>query len=51
MSDEAKVAAMAAAQSEIASTSASLQTATGALAQALQAQGGSTSGSMVDTTA
>jgi hypothetical protein len=42
---------VAAAQSQIATTSGSLQTATAALLQALQQEGSSTSGSMVSTSA
>jgi hypothetical protein len=42
---------VAAAQSQIATTSASLQTATASLLQALQEEGGSTSGSLVSTSA
>jgi len=51
MDDESKAAAMGAIQSQVASTSASLQTAMGALTQALLAESGSASGSMVNTTA
>ncbi|MGE8366304.1 hypothetical protein [Cupriavidus sp.] len=51
MNDEAKTAVLAAAQSQVSSTSASLLLATSALAQALEADGGSASGSLVKTTA
>ena len=50
-SADAKAADVAAAQAQIATTSASLQTATASLLQALQEEGGSTSGSLVSTSA
>jgi chromosome segregation ATPase len=50
-SAEAKAADVASVQSQIATTSGSLQTATAALLQALQDEGGSTSGSLVSTSA
>jgi len=48
---EIKAASLGALQAQIASTTAALQTATAALLQALAAQGASTSGSTVSTTA
>lgn len=48
---EIKAAALGAAQAQIAATTAALQTATAALLQALSAQGGSSAGSIVSTTA
>jgi uncharacterized protein YceH (UPF0502 family) len=50
-SDDAKAAEVAAAQSQIAATSASVQTATAALLQALQESGSGTSGTLVSTSA
>ena len=50
-SEEAKAAAIAGAQAQVTATTAALQTAMGALLQAVTAEGGSSSGSMVSTTA
>jgi len=50
-SADAKAAAVAAAQSQVVATSAALQTVTAALLQAVTAEGGSGTGSLVSTTA